>query len=457
MMDEFTGSILEINKKHAIVMTDSCDFVTIHRQPQMFVGQQVKFRKSDIAGTNKNYIKYATLAASVFIIALFSVFYFQIFMPSTVFAYVDVDINPSVEFSIDKNAQVLDLVPLNTDAQSLLKDLELVDLPLKEAITEVVKASKQQGFISTSKQNTVLISASINHEKNHNTNDTDEKAFDKIISDISRVTFNVGTENIDPEILKVTPENRESAIKNNLSMGRYALYSKIKADDNNITVEIAKTEHISDMLDKAKIKGSKKIKSNESNSKGSKTKDTNSKNSDSKINNSKSSNPKNNDHKINNSNNTVYKNKDPKNTGNSNSKETASNSTKSKKKYSQNTNSESSDPKNNNSKSSNPKNNNPKNTNSNSMNNDSKDTNSNSEKNDSKNNNFKNDASTKAGSNNSGKGNSSDSTLTDNKKKDNSDSTDKKNILTNNNTENNSSNNEHAVGSGNSEKGKIDK
>lgn len=297
-MNEFTGSILEINKKHAIVMTDSCDFVTIQRQPQMFVGQQVKFSKSDIARTNKNHIKYAALAASVFIIALFSVFYFQIFMPSTVFAYVDVDINPSVEFSIDKNAQVLDLKPLNSDAQILLKNLELVDLPIKDAITEVVKASKQLGFITTNKQNTVLISALINENKNSNTNESDEIAFDEIISDISSVTFNVGTENINPEVLKVSPENRESAIKNNLSMGRYALYLKLKADNSNITVDTAKTEHISDMLDKAKTKGSKKIKAYKSDSKVSKnkdnenTKDTGSKNTNSKKKDSQPINPK---------------------------------------------------------------------------------------------------------------------------------------------------------------------
>ncbi|HEY5587264.1 MAG TPA: anti-sigma factor domain-containing protein [Ruminiclostridium sp.] len=260
-MTEFTGSIIELNEKKAIVMTEACDFVSIHRQSEMFIGQQVKFQKSDINRTNKNYMKYFALAASVFIITLCSVFSFQIFVPSTVFAYIDVDINPSMEFVIDKNAKVLDLNPLNNDAQTLLKNLKLINLPIKEAIAEVVRVSTQYGFISTSKKNAVLISASTDRDKIIKKNSSEEVVLDNILSDIGSITFDVGTENIKPEVLKVTPEVRESAVKNDISMGRYALYSKIKEENVDITVEKAKTERVSDMLDKAKIKVFSKNKS----------------------------------------------------------------------------------------------------------------------------------------------------------------------------------------------------
>jgi len=253
-MTQFTGSILELNEKKAIVMTEACDFVSIQRQAEMFVGQQVTFQKSDITRTNKNYVRYFALIASVFIIALCSVFYFQISIPSTVFAYIDVDINPSMEFVIDKNAKVLDLNPLNNDAQTLLKNLKLIDLPIKEAIAEVVKVSKQYGFISTSKPNAVLISASTDRSKNYKNNSAEELILDNILTDISTVTYDVGNEFIKPEVLKVTQEVRKFAVKNDISMGRYALYSKIKEESIEITVEKAKTERVSDMLDKSKIK-----------------------------------------------------------------------------------------------------------------------------------------------------------------------------------------------------------
>lgn len=281
VMTEFTGSILELNKKKALVMTDACDFVYIQRQPEMIVGQQIKFNKSEITKANKNYVRYLALVASVFIIALCSVFYMQIFVPNTVFAYIDIDINPSMEFVINKNAMVLDMKPLNKNAQTLLKELKLVELPLKEAIAEVVETSKQLGFISTNKNNVVLISASIDTDKNNSQNDSNQKTLDKILSNIGNVTFDVGTENIKPEILKVTPENRKTAIKNDISMGRYALYSKIKEDNKDITVEKAKTERVSDMLDEAKAKAKTKNKNfNKNKSSDSKDSKTNKKDSD---------------------------------------------------------------------------------------------------------------------------------------------------------------------------------
>lgn len=331
-MNEFTGSILELNDKQAIVMTNSCDFVSIERHPEMFVGQQLKFKKSDITKTTKNYLKYFALAASIFVIALFTIFYSQLSVSSNVYAYIDVDINPSVEFSIDKNAKVLGLKPLNSDAQKLLDGLKLVDLPLKAAITEVIKASKQLGFISTGKENAILISASIYDDKNYKLNSLEEVALNNILTDISSdITFEVGNENIKPEILKVTPENRKSAIKNDLSMGRYALYSKIKAGNIDITVEKAKTERVSDMLDKAKIKNSKKSKVDDSNSKNKASenkdlKDTkiknDSKNSDSNHTNSKSYNSENNKSDKNKSSGSrTNNNKDKNNSNSSDSKE----------------------------------------------------------------------------------------------------------------------------------------
>jgi len=265
-MDEITGSILELTDKKALIMTESCDFISIARQPQMFVGQQVKVRKSDIAKTNKSYVKYALLAASVFILALFSVFYFRIFVSNTVYAYIDVDINPSVEFSIDKSAKVLDLKPLNSDAEALLKDMDLVDLPIKDAINQVVKTSEKMGFISADKENAILISAAVDENGKEVTNSSEAKAFDKIISNISNINFDFGYQTVKPEILKVTPESRKAAVKNNISMGRYALYSELKKENNDITVEKAKTTRVSDMLKNSKKHKNELENSNSGNS-----------------------------------------------------------------------------------------------------------------------------------------------------------------------------------------------
>lgn len=255
-MTDFRGSILELKENQATVMTDACDFITIKRQPEMFIGQQIKFQKSDINTTGNKYKKYLALVASVFIIVLSFTFYSQVFIPNTVYAYVDVDINPSIEFAIDKNMRVLDIKPLNKDAQTLLKELKLNNLPIKQAITEVVKESRQLGFIKPNKKNAVLVSVSLGSEKKRNLDKSDEKELDNILADISSTTFDLVSEKIKPDVLKVTSEERLLAVKIEISMGRYALYNKMKEKNINISVEEAKTFRVSDMLDKAQVSGS---------------------------------------------------------------------------------------------------------------------------------------------------------------------------------------------------------
>lgn len=259
-MNNYKGSILELNEKQAIVMTDNCDFVTINRQSEMFVGQQIIFNKSFIRKTQKGYMKQLSLIASVFVLIFSSIFFYQFYTPTKVFAYIDVDINPSIEFKIDKYAKVLDIEPLNDDAQILIKQLNLVDLPIKQAIAEVVKASKQYGYISADKENSILISASVKVDEESKLYEPNQVILDDILSKL-KDTYSVGFDELRPQILKVTPEKRADAIKNKISMGRYELYTKIKKDNGDISVEKAKTDRVSDMLDKAKIKGNEKNKS----------------------------------------------------------------------------------------------------------------------------------------------------------------------------------------------------
>lgn len=271
-MADLIGSILELKGNQAIVMTDTCDFVSIQRQPAMFVGQQIKFRKSDMPVRKKTHLKYLTLAASMLVIFASYVLFQQFFIPSAVYAYIDVDINPSLEFAIDKNAQVLDIKPLNKDAQTILKDLKLIDLPVKQAIAAVVKESKQQGFIKPDKTSAVLISASIDAQRSNKSNESAEKILNNVLTDINNTAFDLGNETIKPEVLKVTPESRSLAVQNKISMGRYALYDKIKQEDMNITIEEAKTAHVSEMLDKAHINGPNDIKSRAKNGRDNKEK-----------------------------------------------------------------------------------------------------------------------------------------------------------------------------------------
>jgi len=247
-MADFKGSILELNGKKAIVMTDNCDFVTVKRQQDMAIGQERRFNNLDLYKAKKNYIKYMALAASVCLVLLSYFMFSQVYMPGTVFAYVDIDINPSIELTVNKNIQVIDAKPLNEDAKTLLEELKLKKLPLKQAVTEVINESEKLGYIKTDKGNAILVSSALAKEDNKGSDK--EKALDSVLDDIDKVTVDFDNKKIETEVVKVTSENREEAVKNNISMGRYALYNKIKQDDEALTIDEAKVSRVYDMLEK---------------------------------------------------------------------------------------------------------------------------------------------------------------------------------------------------------------
>lgn len=264
-MSNITGSILEFKGKKAVVMTSKCDFITIKKLPDMFIGQQVYLNRSAISKTN-NRLKYLSIAAML-VLVLCSVVFLQILRPASVFAYVDVDINPSLELSIDKNAKVVDVKTLNSDAQTLIKDLQLVNNPLENAVRIIIQESQNKGFIRYDKENAVLISASIKPGKHSSANASHEKALDDIVKNLSKADFSLDSVSIKQKIIKVTPEKRAAALKNNISMGRYDLYEKISGISKDMNIEKAKTEGLSDMLKAVvanKIENSNSAENNDS-------------------------------------------------------------------------------------------------------------------------------------------------------------------------------------------------
>ncbi len=257
-MAEFKGSILELNNKKVIVMTDKCDFITIKRTPDMYLGQQLTFSEAKSSMRTGGYIRNnITFAAGILVLALLSVLYLQVFNSGNAFAYIDVDINPSMEFAVDNASRVLSVKALNSEAVPLLKELELKDMPVKAAIAKVLDSSTTSGYISPGKINEVLISAALESAKNSSAADK-EKTLSVILSDIESLSIKVGTEDLHPKVLKVAPQVRKEAAENNISMGRYELYKEITKTDKDITIEKAKTEHISKMLDKAVPKNTEK-------------------------------------------------------------------------------------------------------------------------------------------------------------------------------------------------------
>ncbi len=258
-MGNNTGMILEFKGNKAIVITNTCDFITLTRMPEMFVGQQVDLNTSVISKKSSP-LKYCAIAG-MFVLILCSVLIYQLLKPSAVFAYVDVDINPSLELSIDKNSNVIAVKALNNDAAALVKNRRLTNKSLTSALKIILEESQNKGYIRPDAKNSILISASIKPGKSDSSAVSNEKALDGIVSELQKTDFSAGSVYVKSEVIKVDPSKRSEAIKNNISMGRYKLLEEISESGDVINIEQGKSESISNMISSYEAKKQNKTTS----------------------------------------------------------------------------------------------------------------------------------------------------------------------------------------------------
>ncbi len=246
------GVILKLKKNRVIVMTEKLDFIELYRKPGMIRGQRVYFTSFDLCQSSlwvfnyKKVIKFASAAASVAAIFVMLFVGYRFLFPVNEYAYVDIDINPSVEMTIDKDENVLKAQALNSDGQTLLDAVKVKNTELVDAVSLLLNKSKEIGFIN-SDNNKVILTTSVNSDK---VSQSKSKNLETIISSLKEVADKSGVES---QIIEVSPEDRKEAMETGISMGKYYLYNKAKDEGINITIEEVKSSSVSTLLSKVAL------------------------------------------------------------------------------------------------------------------------------------------------------------------------------------------------------------
>ncbi|OFW79071.1 MAG: hypothetical protein A2201_12210 [Alicyclobacillus sp. RIFOXYA1_FULL_53_8] len=168
-----SGIVMTVEDQFAVVLTKDGQFCRVPFSPGMEVGRQLQWLED---GTEANRMatgrgarrlrqwhswrRYGTagIAASL-LIAVGAWFAGSTLLPmqAQAYAYVSVDINPSVSFTVDKNLKVLSAVGVNADGKALLGLVKLEGKSLSAAMTEVVTAAISQHMMPL--RDSILVTA----------------------------------------------------------------------------------------------------------------------------------------------------------------------------------------------------------------------------------------------------------------------------------------------------------
>lgn len=70
-----------------------------------------------------------------------------IIFDSTVFATISLDVNPSIELVLNKNDQVIDLIPYNYEGENLILNISYKRQNIDKVMEKITEKLVQQGFI----------------------------------------------------------------------------------------------------------------------------------------------------------------------------------------------------------------------------------------------------------------------------------------------------------------------
>lgn len=249
------GIIMQIANGHAIVLTKDREFLKIPLLDGMSVGQEVDvpavadIRK--VSEKKRNWFmktwKQSGAVAACLLLAV-GIWSSQSLMGGDpkAYAYVSVDINPSIELSIDENHKVVDAKGLNQDGEQVLTDLKLQGVPVEEAISKLAEMAKNKGFLN--EQTEVLITASP-ADRTEDAGSDLQLIEDSLVATVQKVTSTNGTA-VDVEGIVVSQDVRQAAKEAGVSTGKYAFYLSAQSNGVDVDLNELKKESIHAIIDK---------------------------------------------------------------------------------------------------------------------------------------------------------------------------------------------------------------
>jgi len=239
------GTVFKVKPQSLILMTGDFEFKEIKKRAPVKTGQEVLFDDHDIIRPHQHNRRWLALVASLLIFVLFSSALLQEVLVPDVYAYVGMDINPSLELVLDKKLEVIRAEARNEDAQKVLQGLSLRGLNLQAAVDTILESCSNQGYINNSTSH-IMISTTIN-STSVGENVKSANLEEQVLS-YTRGQLEKKQEEVNVYVVKVNEEEREEALNKGVSAGKYYLWNKSRENGVELDLEKVNAQSMSSIV-----------------------------------------------------------------------------------------------------------------------------------------------------------------------------------------------------------------
>ena len=213
--------VVEIRDDFAAILTDD-GCITKIKNHNYTIGQVIELKKNTIFKTKK----FAACAAATVLVLLGLSGGFAYASPYT---YVSLDVNPSIQFTVNRFDRVLRVKAVNDDGEEILKEIQLSDLEnqtINQALTSTVGQIAEEGYFDvTAEGGLVITTAGENNDKSEEMAEDLKESVEKTLKETDKV--------VEVEAISVGLERVKEAAKLGVTPGKLNLVQKLIASSEN--------------------------------------------------------------------------------------------------------------------------------------------------------------------------------------------------------------------------------
>ena len=217
-MSKLKAVVLEKSGTSYTVLDREGTFRQVKRRINAEVGDEIEL---NVARDGFRGLRVWVGVAALFLMTLTSLLGWNLYQAPTAVALVSVDINPSLQFTVDTQGRFLELQNQNEDARQMLAQIALKGKPIDEVLEKIVTLAYNQNFINP-EHDWIVVGYS----------PMTDKSIEKMPKELNKlqisnwVTEPIAKEGLTPEVavFTLTPQERDLAQKGDLSLGEFGLW-----------------------------------------------------------------------------------------------------------------------------------------------------------------------------------------------------------------------------------------
>ncbi|MDD2482259.1 MAG: anti-sigma factor domain-containing protein, partial [Lutispora sp.] len=160
------GVVIKINKNRATLMAEDCTFCEIKAFNGMYNGMEVCFSDVDILRRKVIYRTNKYVNAACFMLLVFCSYLFLSFYQENIaaYAYVGIDINPSIEMALNKKGKIINIRGLDEEGKELLEEIDLKKMDSVDGIKQIIAKTIDMDYLESGDSNKITVYAVMEKE-----------------------------------------------------------------------------------------------------------------------------------------------------------------------------------------------------------------------------------------------------------------------------------------------------